>query len=130
MAGAKRDPDQVVDGQSIVPLLNQSGPLLRDTLYWHYPHYHPGGATPYSAIRDGDWKLIEFFEDNHLELYNLKDDLGEKTNLAQRLPEKAQELLAKLTAWRKQVGAQFPTPNPSYDPQRADASRAQSKSGK
>lgn len=110
---------QVIDGESLVPLLRQTGPLRRDAIYWHYPHYHPGGATPYSAIRAGDWKLIEVFEDQHVELYNLKDDVSERTDLADRLPKKAAELRAKLVAWRKSVGAQLPLPNPKYDPQRA-----------
>ena len=110
---------QMVDGESIVPLLRQTGHLRRETIYWHYPHYHPGGATPYGAIREGDWKLIEVFEDQHVELYNLKDDLGEQTDLAGHLPKQAAELRAKLVAWRKQVGAQMPMPNPNYDSQRA-----------
>src|SRR5262249_45669269 len=80
MAGAKTDGEQIIDGESIVPLLKATGRLKRDTIYWHYPHYHPGGATPYSAIRQGDWKLIEFYEDSRVELYNLKDDIGEKAN--------------------------------------------------
>jgi arylsulfatase A len=104
------------DGESIVPLLKGGTKLQREAIYWHYPHYHPGGATPYSAIRDGDWKLIHFFEDDHVELYNLKDDLGEKSDLATTNTTKAKELRAKLSAWRQSVGAQLPTPNPAYDP--------------
>src|SRR5581483_6549005 len=78
-----------VDGESLVPLLKDPrAKLRRDALYWHYPHYHPGGATPYGAVRAGDWKLIEFFEDLHVELYNLKEDLSEKEDLAARRPEK------------------------------------------
>ena len=114
--GVADDPKHIVDGESIVPLLKQSGPLRRDAIYWHYPHYHPGGATPYSAVREGDWRLVEFFEDNHVELYNLKDDIGETTDLAQKMPEKAAALRQKLHDWRKSVGAQLPTPNPGYDP--------------
>ncbi|MFN4258981.1 MAG: sulfatase [Gemmataceae bacterium] len=103
------------DGASIVPLLkNPRAKLDRDAIYWHYPHYHPGGATPYSAIRAGDWKLIEFFEDNHVELYHLKDDLSEKHDLADKMPNKTNELRARLHAWRKAVGAQLPKPNPAY----------------
>ena len=67
------------------------------------------------AVLEGDWKLIEFFEDNHVELYNLKADIGEQTDLAAKMPEKARELRAKLAAWRRNVGAQLPTPNPDYD---------------
>lgn len=115
-AGATPKPGQVIDGVNIRPLLDGSGKIDRDTIYWHYPHYHPGGATPYSAIRHGDWRLVEFFEDGHVELYNLKDDPVEKIDLAKTMPEKAAELRQKLDAWRKQVGAQLPTPNPDYDP--------------
>jgi arylsulfatase A-like enzyme len=109
-----------VDGESILPLLKQSGGLKRDALYWHYPHYHPGGATPYSAIRTGDWRLIEFFEDSHVELYNLKSDISETKDLAAEQPDKARELRDLLATWRKSVGAQLPTPNPDYDPKRVN----------
>ena len=130
MAGLKQEQGQVVDGESVVPLLKRTGGLKREGLYWHYPHYHAGGATPYSAIRAGDWKLIEFFEDHHVELYNLKDDLGEKTDLAGKLPDKAAGLRAKLVAWRDEVGAQLPTPNPDHDPARANENRPTAKAAK
>jgi len=123
MAGLKPARGQVVDGESLVPLLRGRGAFKRDTLYWHYPHYHPGGATPHGAIREGDWRLLEFYEDNHVELYNLRDDIGEQRDLAATLPEKAERLRQKLHAWRVQVGAQMPTPNPDYDPARAAATR-------
>ena len=64
------------------------------------------------TVQSGDWKLLEYFEDNHLELYNLKDDLGEKNNLAEKMPDKAKELHAMMIAWRKDVGAKMPTANP------------------
>jgi arylsulfatase A-like enzyme len=68
-------------------------------------------------VRKGDWKLMEFFEDGRLELYNLKDDVGETVNLAQEMPEKTQELHADMRAWRKEINAPIPTaPNPAYDP--------------
>ena len=107
------------DGESLMPLLTQNGSLKRDAIYWHYPHYHPGSATPYSAVREGDWKLIEFLEDNHVELYNMKRDLGESDNVANENTEKVSALKAKLEAWRKEVGAQMPTKNPAYDPDKA-----------
>lgn len=122
MTGAKGDPQHNanVDGHSLVPLLKDaSARLERDAIFWHYPHYHPGGATPYSAIRARDWRLAEFFEDNHVELYNLKDDIGETKDLAKENPEKAKELTDRLRAWRKSIGAQLPTPNPNYDPNRS-----------
>jgi len=116
IAGAKGNAkhNANVDGVSLVALLRDPGSQLkRDAIYWHYPHYHPGGATPYGAVRAGDWKLIEFYEDMHAELYNLKDDLGEKNDLAKKMPEKAAALRDRLHAWRQAVGAQMPTPNPN-----------------
>lgn len=115
MAGAER-PKQPLDGVSIVPLFKDSkASLNRDTLYWHFPGYLESGkgqwrTTPVSVIRSGDFKLMEFFEDGHLELYNLKDDLSEKNDLAAQMPEKARELHDRLTAWRKELHAAMPTP--------------------
>jgi arylsulfatase A len=109
------------DGVNLVPLLRETGQLQRDALFWHYPHhqhYQQGGAMPYGAIREGDFKLIEFYDDGRLELYNLRDDIGEQQNLAGQMPEKARHLQQRLAAWRKEVGAQMPTPNPAYDPTR------------
>lgn len=123
LAGVEGDPahNANVDGVDLTPVLkNPTAGLGRETLYWHYPHYHPGGSTPHSAIRDGDYRLVEFYEDNRIELYNLKDDVGETKNLAAEMPEKAKELREKLHAWRAEVGAQDPSPNPNYDPARAD----------
>jgi arylsulfatase A-like enzyme len=116
IAAAPRRDD--VDGTSLVALLRDpTARLDREALYWHYPHYHPGGATPYGAVRARDWKLIEFYEDNHVELYNLADDLTETKNLAASMPEKATALRQQLHQWRQQVAAQMPTPNPDYDPE-------------
>jgi arylsulfatase A-like enzyme len=111
-----------VDGLSLVPLLRDpTATLGRQTLYWHYPHYHNFGANPYSAIRDGDWRLVEFYEDGRVELYNLAEDVGEERDLAAEMPDKAAALRDKLHAWRKEVGAQDPLENPNYD--RAKAKR-------
>lgn len=106
------------DGESLVPSLRGEVVGKDRALFWHYPHYHTGGATPYSAIRDGDWKLIHFFEDDRVELYNLGEDIGETRDLAQAHAVRTSKLRAKLDAWRKQVGAQMPTKNPAYDPAR------------
>jgi arylsulfatase A-like enzyme len=117
-----------VDGVSLVPLLKQSGGIRRDALYWHYPHYWGGTRTrPYGVVRAGDWKLIEFYEDMSVELYNLKDDLGEAHDLSKEKPEKAAELRAKLHAWRESVGAQMPTPNPNYDPSKTGKANKKTK---
>jgi len=105
-----------MDGQSLVPLLKDPAATLgRDTLCWHYPHYYPT-TTPVSAIRQGPWKLLEYFEDNHIELYNLDNDLAEKNDLARRMPEKAKELRKRLNQWRQSVNAQMPSPNPKFSP--------------
>lgn len=105
-----------VDGVSLVPVLRDpSASLGRPTLYWHYPHYHSMGATPYSAIRDGDWRLVEFYEDDHAELYNLAEDGSETTDLAEEMPDKVEELRGKIAAWRESVGAQDPQVNPDAE---------------
>lgn len=104
-----------IDGINIAPLLRQTGIPSRDAIYWHYPHYNVLPQTPYGAIRKGDYKLIEFDEDQRVELYNLKNDLGETTNLAGRMPQLAGSLRAMLAAWRESVGAQMALPNPNYE---------------
>jgi arylsulfatase A len=116
MAGAAGDPrhNAAVDGESIVPLLKQTGSLKRSEVFWHFPHYHGGGATPYGAVRQGDYKLVEFYEDGRVELYNLKDDIGERRDLAGQMPEKAAALRRRLEGWRRDVGAQMPAPNPKH----------------
>lgn len=119
--------DHHCDGVSILPVLTGAGPLARTALYWHYPHYHPGGASPHSVVREGNLKLIEFFEDHHLELYDLKADPLEKQNLAAERPQDAQRLQAQLQKWRTDVGAQYPTPNPNYDPAKDAAKGAKGK---
>ncbi len=116
IAGLRSDAAQRIDGVSLLPLLKQSGGLGRDSVYWHYPHYHPGGATPGGAIRWKNYKLIEFFEDGHVELYNLEEDIGEQNDLARKMPRMAEKLRKLLNDWRKSVDAAMPTANPDYDP--------------
>ncbi|HSU53644.1 MAG TPA: sulfatase [Candidatus Dormibacteraeota bacterium] len=123
IAGQREAAQNAVDGVSLVPLLRNGGKLKRDELFWHYPHYQHyqlGGTTPYSAIRKGDFKLIEFLDDMRVELYDLKSDLGEQHNLASQMPEKVQQLRNRLHAWRKEVGAQMPARNPNYDPSKPE----------
>ena len=117
IAGLPRRPTQHMDGVSLAPLL-KGKKLDRGPLFWHYPHYGNQGGAPSGAIRDGDWKLIEWFEDGRVELFNLRDDIGEKRDLADEYPYRAGVLLAKLDAWRAEVGAKMPTPNPRHAPAR------------
>ena len=116
LAGLPAKPEQHLDGVSLVALLKGTATSRGRPLYWHYPHYGNQGGAPHGAIRDGDWKLIEWYEDGALELYNVPADIGEKNNLAAQQPEKVRELRAKLVAWRAEVGAIMPTPNPDFDP--------------
>jgi arylsulfatase A len=109
-------PLQPLDGLSLVPLLKQPrSSLPRDALFFHYPHYYPT-TTPVSAVRSGDWKLLEYFEDNHVELYSLRDDPGEKQDLAAAQPERVAQLRARLHSWWQEVGAQMPQTNAAYRP--------------
>lgn len=121
MTGARGDArhNAAVDGVSLEPLLKETGKLSRDAIYWHYPHYNVFPQVPYGAVRQGDFKLIEYDEDGRVELYNLKEDLGETTNLAGGKPELVVKLRGKLASWRKSVGAQMPVPNPDYNLARA-----------
>ena len=111
IVGLRPDPRQHLDGVSILPLLkNPEAKLDRNTLYWHYPLKKPHflGGRSAGAIRQGDFKLIEFFDDGEVELYNLAEDIPEKNNLAEKLPEKAAELQKRLTSWRRDIGANVP----------------------
>lgn len=117
MAGAPRPSEHLLDGVSIVDVLKSGGKasLQREAIYWHFPGYLGAGqnawrTTPVGVVRSGDWKLMEFFEDGRIELYNLRDDLSEKTNLARKFPDRAKELHRKLLAWREEVNAPMPKP--------------------
>jgi len=132
IAGARQPSGHVLDGLSIVPLLSGKGTLNRKAIFWHFPAYleaynekqWPWRTTPAGAIRQGDFKLIEYFEDGKIELYNLKNDLSEKNDLAGSMPEKANELHRTLIEWRKSVNAPVPTEkNPQYDPAAMAAGR-------
>lgn len=104
------------DGLSLVPLIHDpTAKLNREALFWHYPHYHPGGATPYAALRTGDWKLIQYYESGRHELFDVRADPGESHDLATAQPERVMELARKLSTWQGGVGAQWPMPNPAWD---------------
>jgi arylsulfatase A-like enzyme len=115
MAGLAARPQQHMDGVNIVPAL-KGEPLPERPLFWHYPHYSNQGGPPHGAVRWGDYKLIEWYEDMSVELFNLQDDIGEQHDLAKSQPKRAKELTQRLHNWRKSVKAQMPTPNPDYKP--------------
>lgn len=116
---------QSVDGISILPLIKQSGKLNRESIYWHYPHYHRFGYKPSGAIREGKYKLIEWYErsffneENPVSLFDLENDIGEKNDIANQNPQLVNELWAKLKKWRKEINAQEMTQNPNFDPNKA-----------
>ena len=122
IAQASPPVNQPLDGESLATLFRDpAASLKREAIYQHFPGYLGAGAdtwrtTPVSLVEVGDWKLMEFLEDGRLELYNLKDDIGESNNLAAKMPEKTQELLAKLQSWREAIKAPMPAKNtPSPD---------------
>lgn len=118
LVGAPLPAKQEMDGISLRrTLLTGKEPAGR-TLFWHYPVYHH--STPASAVRKGDWKLIEFYEDNSIELYNLKKDIGETENLAGKRKRKATELRSLLHEWRRAVAAELPVANPAFDAARRE----------
>ena len=123
LAGIKAFSDQLLDGQSLLPLLSGKKGWEREAIFWHFPAYLERYAgmnqvfrtTPVGVIRKGDWKLIEFFEDSTLELYNLREDIGEAHNLSDAHPEKTRELYNDLLQWRESINAPVPTElNPEY----------------
>jgi arylsulfatase A-like enzyme len=127
MTGVRRPKGKLLDGESVVPLLKGGKSLNRKALFWHFPAYLQGKAQgardphfrtrPAAAVRMGDFKLIEYFEDGALELYNLKDDISECDNLADIMPVKTTELYNLMIEWRKEVNAPVPTElNPEYNP--------------
>jgi arylsulfatase A len=132
MAGGSMRQDHILDGRSIIPLLKQKGQWNRDVLYWYMPLYdHLWGATPAAVIREGDYKLIEFFGDyidielgykyipeGRLELYNVREDLSETNDLSRSMPEKARTMRKKLHDWIQSMGESIPQENPYYDPAR------------
>jgi len=115
-------PHVTIDGVSLVPLFKGATHLNRNAIYWHYPHYHRQGFKPSGAIRMGDYKLIEWYEQtaygesHQIDLYNIKKDIGETTDLAKAKPKLAKMMREKLHEWLKDVNAQMMTINPNYDP--------------
>jgi len=115
--------ENLEDGVNLTRLLKEpSARLGREVIGWHYPHYHPGGASPYSAIRAGDWKLIQYYEDGRHELFDLAKDPSEAHDLASEQPARVMELARRLSDWQGRVGAQWPLANPDYHAQPLSAS--------
>ena len=116
MVGAQPTPAGPLDGVSLVPLLDGGDGLGRDALFWHFPHYHGSGNRPSGAVRMGRWKLVEWFEDGAVELYDLGTDPGERVDLSGAEPGRASDLLARLQSWRSEVGANMPREDASSLP--------------
>jgi arylsulfatase A-like enzyme len=114
ICGVPPNPGEIVDGESLVPLLKGTGQMRRDALFWHYPHYSNQGGKPGGAIRQGHLKLIEWYEDGRTELYDLGADIGEQKDLAGDHPADVARLRNELARWRDSVAARMPTPNPEY----------------
>ncbi|PHS00299.1 MAG: arylsulfatase [Blastopirellula sp.] len=114
LAGLPAMPKLHADGESLVSLLKGKASKSDRALYWHYPHYHGSTWTPGASVLHGDWKLIEFYEYDNVELYNLKNDPGEQHDLSQSNPQKVKQLQSKLHAWQKKMKAKMPQPNPKY----------------
>lgn len=106
--------DQDIEGESLRPLFDGED-LDRDAIFWHYPHYGNQGGTPSAAVREGDWKLIVYFENDHTELFHLGDDVRENCDLGSHYPEKVEALRERLIEWQDSVGAKFPETNPDYE---------------
>jgi arylsulfatase A-like enzyme len=115
LAGLPLQPAHHVDGISLGPLLRGSEFGEDRALFWHFPHYHGSGNRPSGAIRSGDFKLVEWFEDGRVELYDLASDPGEEDDLARRMPARTDQLRRALHRWRTRVGALLPIPNPDWE---------------
>lgn len=132
LAGASLPTNQPVDGRSFTRVLQGQEVLQNRAIFWHYPLYLAGAgynkvlpifgtdnmnwrAVPSSVIRKGDYKLIYYYEYQDYKLFNLRDDLSEKNDLAQKMPRKAKQLHAELMTWVKDTNAPVPTkPNPKF----------------
>ena len=113
MAAQPARPEQHLDGESIEPLLRGEA-RKRSPIFWHYPHYGNQGAVPGGAVREGDWKLIEWYDSGDVELYNLAEDLGEQRNLAASEADRTSKMQRMLHEWLKETGAVMPVKNPKY----------------
>ena len=114
-SGAPAPANQPLDGIDLKPILEGKTVPSRP-LFWEYPHYGNQGGAPGAVVRQGNWKLIQWSDDNKTELFDLSRDIGEKNDLAAQQPARVQKMTALLNDWKKRVGARDATPNPNYDP--------------
>ena len=105
-----------LDGVSFAPFLTGQGPAPVRKFFWHFPHYTNQGSRPTGAVRDGNWMMVEYYDDPKAELYDLNTDIREQHDLASQQPDRVSQMRAALAAWRQEVGAQSNTPNRNYDP--------------
>ena len=124
LAGLPPSPNQHVDGVSLVPIL-KGGNLERRSLFWHYPHYGNQGGEPSSFVRDGDWKLIHYWEDGHDELYNIVEDIGEQNDLASLDSNRVALLRMQLDAWLIETKASIPEMDPRFDQKKFEQTQAE-----
>lgn len=115
ISGTVAPEKQILDGESLMPLLKQNGTPKRDAIYWHYPHYSNQGGLPAAAIRKGNYKLIEKFQDGKIELYDVVKDLGEQHDLSTTMPTEAKAMKMQLRGWLDSLGASIPSANPNHD---------------
>ncbi len=123
LAGLPFQPQQHVDGVSLVPLL-KGGTIPKRSLFWHYPHYGNQGGEPSAFVRNGDWKLIHYWEDGHDELYNIVEDVSEQNDLAQSNPDRVASLRTELDAWLVETKAAIPEMDSRFDQKKFDATQA------
>lgn len=114
MAGLPAKPEQHVDGKSFASVLKGEAGFERGSVFWHYPHYPNQGGRPAGAVRSGNYKLIEFYDNGETELYDLSADLGENRNLADEQPGRVAQLKQELAQWRNDVDASMPVKNPAF----------------
>jgi len=126
IAGLPQRPDQHRDGVSLVPLI-RGKTIAKRPLFWHYPHYGNQGGEPSSIIRDGNWKLIHYYEDGRNELYDLSTDVVEQNNVASQFPDRTQSLHRRLQTWLREVDAKLPVPNPNFSLAKHEAEKVRTR---
>jgi arylsulfatase A-like enzyme len=127
LTGQKARPKQHLDGVNLVPLLQGQKKIVSRPLFWHYPHYGNQGGEPSAIIRDGDWKLIHYYEDGRDELYNLANDVSEQSDIAAANADRVAKLRKRLDEWLAETGARMPVPNPNFSELRWQAEKVRTR---